>query len=137
MNDKPNVLENVLPGMEGTAEMTVGSNDTAPRVRSGLIPVLATPVLHNLIEEAALDAIERFLPKGFQSLGTDSHIRHFAATPIGMRVTAKVTVIRADGRTIVFRAAVRDEYEDVAGGTFERSVVNVERFAGKIKKKMK
>jgi len=51
--------------------------------------VLATPVMINVIEAAALAAIEHLLPEGHQSLGTRLDIRHFAATPVGMRVRAE------------------------------------------------
>src|SRR5512139_1644142 len=57
-------------GLTGTAELVVGEQHTAPRVGSGRIHVLATPVMINLIEAAALEAIEHLLPPGHQSLGT-------------------------------------------------------------------
>jgi len=81
-------MDDVTVGTEGRAEMIVGTNDTAPRVGSGRIAVLATPVMINLIEEAALDALETHLPRGKQSLGTHLDVSHIAATPTGMKVTA-------------------------------------------------
>ncbi len=47
----------------------VAPEHTAPRVGSGRIAVLATPVMINLIEAAALAAVEHLLPAGHQSLG--------------------------------------------------------------------
>jgi len=50
---------------------------TAPKVGSGRVHVLATPVMINLIEAAALAAVEHLLPPGQQSLGTHLDVRHF------------------------------------------------------------
>jgi len=86
------------PGLIGRAEMVVGTNDTAPRVGSGHIAVLATPVMINLIEEAALAAVEHLLPDGKTSLGTHLDVSHIAATPIGMNVIATARLIEVDGR---------------------------------------
>src|SRR5258708_29476577 len=101
----------VRPGLSGTAELVVGAEHTAPRIGSGKVRVLATPVMINLIEAAALAAIEHLLPAGYQSLGTHLDVRHIAATPVGMRVTATAEVTRGEGRTVDFRVAARDERE--------------------------
>ncbi len=90
--------------------------------------VLATPVMINLIEAAALEAIERLLPAGQQSLGTVLHVRHIAATPVGMRVTATAEVTGVEGRTVRFRVEAHDERELIGDGTHERVVVNVAKF---------
>src|SRR5919206_4272142 len=113
----------ILPGATGSAELVVGEEHTAPRVGSGAIHVLATPVMINLIEAAALAAVEHLLPPGHQSLGTLLSVRHIAATPVGMRVTATATVERVDGRTIHFHVEARDERELIGDGTHERVVV--------------
>src|SRR2546427_5820609 len=90
-------------GMTGRAELLVGEEHTAPRVGSGKVHVLATPVMINLIEAAALDAVERLLPPGYQSLGTLLQVRHIAPTPGGMRGRANATVTKVESRTGVFR----------------------------------
>src|SRR5436853_7352549 len=96
-------LGRLKAGMTGSAELRVGEEPTAPRIGSGKVHVLATPVMINLIEAAALDAVEHLLPPGHQSLGTRLDVRHIAATPIGMRVEATAEVVRVDGRNIYFR----------------------------------
>ena len=87
----------IVPGLRGSAPLVVGEEHTAPRVGSGKVHVLATPVMINLIEAAALAAIEHLLPAGYQSLGTRLDVRHIAATPVGMRVTATAEVTRVEG----------------------------------------
>src|SRR5436853_177211 len=79
-------------------------------------------------EAAALDAVERFLPAGYQSLGTVLNVRHIAATPVGMRVIASAFVLKVLERTIYFRIEARDEKDLIGDGTHERVVVNVEKF---------
>ena len=86
-------------GLERRLELLVAEQHTAPRVGSGRVHVLATPVMINVIEAAALAAIEHLLPQGYQSLGTRLDIRHFAATPVGMRVRAEVEVEKVEGRS--------------------------------------
>ncbi len=124
------------PGLTGTAEMIVGEQHTAPRVGSGRIHVLATPVMINLIESAALAAVEQSLPEEHQSLGTRLDISHIAATPVGMRVRATAEVVRVEGRTIHFRVRAEDERELIGEGTHERVVVNVARFDERVRKKI-
>jgi predicted thioesterase len=124
------------PGLTGSAELVVGDEHTAPRVGSGAIRVLATPVMINLIEAAALAAVEHLLPPGHQSLGTVLHVRHIAATPVGMRVKATATLERVDGRTLHFRVEARDERELIGDGTHERVVVNVAKFDQRVKRKL-
>src|SRR5882762_9418434 len=124
------------PGMTGRAELLVGEEHTAPRVGSGAVHVLATPVMINLIEAAALAAVERLLPPGYQSLGTLLNVRHIAATPVGMRVRAVATVQRVDGRTICFSVEAHDERELIGEGTHERVVVNVAKFDQRVQRKL-
>jgi predicted thioesterase len=90
----------------------------------------------NVIEAAALAAIEHLLPEGYQSLGTRLDIRHFAATPVGMRVRAEVEVEKVEGRTVTFRVSVTDEKEPIGDGTHERMVVNVSRFDVRVQDKV-
>lgn len=124
-----------LTGLIGTAQFVVGEQHTAPRIGSGRIRVLATPVMINLIEAAALSAIEQSLPENHQSLGTHLDITHTAATPVGMKVVATAEVLRVEGRTVYFRVKAEDEREQIGGGLHERVVVNVERFDERVRKK--
>ena len=129
-------LSAIRPGLTGAAELTVAPEHTAARVGSGEIAVLATPVMINLIEAAALGAIEHLLPAGHQSLGIRLDVRHFAATPVGLRVTATAEVTAVEGRSIAFRVEARDEREVISDGTHERVVVNVARFDARVQRKL-
>jgi fluoroacetyl-CoA thioesterase len=131
------VLSRVTPGLTGSAEIVVGPEHTAAFVGSGRIAVLATPVMINLIEAAALAAIEHLLPGGHQSLGIHLDVGHTAATPIGLRVTATAEVTHLEGRTVTFRVEARDEFEPIGGGTHKRVVVSVKRFDERVAHKVR
>jgi fluoroacetyl-CoA thioesterase len=129
-------LSRVHPGLRGEAALVVGDEHTAPRIGSGKVRVLATPVMINLIEAAALAACEHLLPAGCQSLGTRLAVRHIAATPVGMRVTASAEVVAVEGRTVRFRVEARDERELIGDGAHDRVVVNVARFDERVGRKL-
>ena len=122
-------------GQIGTSTLIVGDEHTAARVGSGRVGVLATPVMINVIEAAALAAVEHLLPEGHQSLGTQLDVSHIAATPVGMKVTAEVRVTGVEGRIIRFAVVARDEHEVIGSGAHERVVVNVARFDERVQAK--
>lgn len=129
-------LSKMKPGLKGHAQILVGVEHTAPSIGSGKVRVLATPVMINLIEAAALAAVEHLLPAGYQSLGTHLDVRHIAATPVGMRVTATAEVTRIEGRTVDFRVEARDEREVIGDGNHQRVVVNVAKFDQRVQRKL-
>ena len=126
----------IEPGLSGSAELVVGEEHTAPSIGSGKVRVLATPVMINLIEAAALAAVEHLLPPGYQSLGTHLDVHHIAATPVGMKVVATARVTRVEGRTVGFAVEARDEKDLIGHGTHERVVVNVAKFDERVQRKL-
>ena len=128
--------DKVKPGLAGTAEIVVGTRDTAPHVGSGKIGVLATPIMVNLMEAAALQAVEKYMPPGHQTVGTHLDVKHFAATPVGLRVIAHAELVKVEGRTLTFRIRAEDEHEPIGEGVHERLVINVERFDVRMQKKL-
>jgi fluoroacetyl-CoA thioesterase len=129
-------LPNLKIGLTGSAEITVQDADTAPRIGSGRVSVLATPVMINLMEAAALNAVERLLPPGHQSLGTRLEVGHYAATPVGMRLRATAELTKVEGRNLQFRIEAFDEKERVGDGLHTRVVVNVARFDERVQRKL-
>jgi len=131
-----NLPDGLKTGLTGTAEIVVGTRDTAPHVGSGQIGVLATPIMVNLMEAAALAAVERFMPPGHQTVGTHLDVKHFAATPVGLRVRAHAELVKIEGRTLTLSIRAEDEREAIGEGTHERLVINVERFDQRMQKKL-
>ncbi len=128
-------LDAIRPGLTGTASLVVAAQHTAPHVGSGIVPVLATPVMVNLMEAAALAAVERFLPPGQQTVGTVLSVRHFAATPVGIGVVAAAELVGVEGRTLTFRVTARDAKEPIGEGTHERIVIGLGRFDRRMEEK--
>ncbi len=97
--------------------------------------VLGTPFMIMLIEMTARNSMLPLLDAGYDSVGTEVCVRHLAATPIGMEVTFKTEVTAVDDRRIKFKVEAFDEKEQIADGTHERFIVNVERFAKRLGEK--
>jgi fluoroacetyl-CoA thioesterase len=121
-------MNDLKPGLIASSEILVGTRDTAHHVGSGKVKVLATPVMVMLLEEAALNAVEGFLPSGYQTVGTHLDISHIAATPVGMRVKAFAEIVEDAERKLTFRVWAEDEIECIGTGAHERILVEVERF---------
>ena len=129
-------LSQIKPGLVGHAEIVVGEQHTAPKIGSGRVRVLATPVMINLMEAAALDCAENLIPAGHQSLGIKLDVRHIAATPVGMRVRATAKLMKVDGRNLEFWVEAHDEKDLIGDGAHHRIVVNVERFDKRVQAKL-
>ena len=121
-------IEDIHAGLAGQVDITVAEEHTAPHVGSGQVRVLATPVLVNLLEAAALKAVERFVPEGHQTVGTLLHVKHGAATPVGMKVSAHAEVTRVEGRVLTFRIWAEDEVEPIGEGEHQRVIINLDKF---------
>jgi len=129
-------LSGITPGLQGSIEIVVGAQHTAPHIGSGRVHVLATPVMVNLMEAAALQAVEGLLPPGHQTVGIHLDITHVAATPVGMRVRAHAELIRVEKRTLSFRVHAEDEKERIGDGLHERIIINLERFDARMQEKL-
>jgi len=108
---------------------------TAPFMGSGTVPVLATPALVALMEQAAVRALEGRLPPGQTSVGVRIDVRHLAATPPGVRVRARATLVAAEGRRLTFHIEAWDEVEKVGEAVHERVVIDTERFMERVRAK--
>jgi predicted thioesterase len=99
--------------------------------------VLGTPHLIRLLETAARDSLMPFLEAGYDTVGTEIHLRHLASTPMDMEVTFHSEVTAVDGRRVQFKVTAFNPLEKVAEGTHERFVVHVERLAKRLEEKKK
>ena len=125
----------MYPGLMGKSEMIVREEDLVSRIGGVTLDVLSTPRLIQLLESAAVAAIQGFIGPDQISLGTLVNIRHLAATPLGMRVTAHSVLKEVDDRRLLFWIDAHDELEKVAEGEHERILVSRERFINKVEKK--
>ena len=98
-------------------------------------PSLATPSMIKWMEICCRDAILPHLDDGQDSVGIKVDIEHLAATPMGQEVTYTAAVVEVDGRRVRFRVDASDGSEMVGRGVHERYVIDVERFAARLRKK--
>ena len=125
----------MVPGLIGKSEMIVKEADLVSRLGGVPVEVLSTPRLIQLLETAAIDAIQDFIPSDQVSLGTELRIKHLSATPLGMKVTANALLQRIEKNRLLFLVDAYDEKEKVAEGEHERVLVSRERFLQKVKEK--
>lgn len=121
----------VKPGLSAEAELTVRDEDTAIALKSGDVPVLATPRVVALCEEATVKALLGELNPHETSVGMQVLLDHLAPTAVGHTVTAEATVEKVHGRRVTFTVSVSDERGLVAVGRVTRVIVDVERFLEK------
>jgi predicted thioesterase len=100
------------------------------------IRVFSTPEMVRLMEECALEGVLPFLQPNQNTVGIRVEMRHLAATPMGMKVTARCTLVEIDRRRLVFHAEVRDELEKVGEGMNERFIVDGEKHEQRIAEKV-
>jgi len=123
-------------GAKGSYELIVGVDHLANRFKDATLPaVLATPVMIMIMENAALNALKPYLAPGHSALGTRVDVAHLAATPLGRKVTGEAEVTKVDGRRIEFSVRAFDGAEQIGAGTHERTLIDLARFAERLKAK--
>ena len=129
-------FEKISAGLKNSVEAEVSLEDTAVKVGSGSLEVLATPKMLALIEKAAADLLEKNLPQEFTSVGTLLNVEHIAPTPVGMKISAKVEISAVEGRKIIFKVAAFDEVGEIGRGSHERFIVDRKKFQEKANAKL-
>ena len=120
-------------GAAGSYSLVVTPEHLASRFKDATLPpVLATPVMIMVMENAALNAIKPYLDAGESALGTRVDVRHLAATPAGRRVTGEAKVTNVDGRRIEFSIRATDGDEEIGAGTHERVVIQLSKLSEKM-----
>lgn len=119
------------PGLHGSAKLVVADADTALALHSGEVPVLGTPRLIALCEEATMAAVADQLAAGHTTVGMRVQVDHLAPTHVGSAVAAEATLEKVQGRRLTFTVSVSDHCGLVAAGKVTRVVVETERFLDK------
>ena len=130
-------MREITPGYTAEISAEVTADKLASAVGSGSLDVFATPMMAALMEQAACAAVAPFLEEGETTVGTELSIRHTAATPQGMTVTAKAELGAANGRELVLNVSASDSVGESGSGTHKRFVVYAERFQKKTEKRGK
>ena len=119
------------PGLAAAVELVVSESDTALALRTGDVPVLATPRVVTLAEEASVMAVEGELAEGSTSVGYRVQLDHLAPTAVGGKVRAEAILESIEGRRLTFRVSVNDGHGLVAAGRITRVIVERSRFIDK------
>jgi fluoroacetyl-CoA thioesterase len=129
-------MKSIPIGATGSFSLVVMPDHLASRFKDvTLPPVLATPVMIMVMENAALNAIKPYLDAGESALGTRVDVRHLAATPVGRSVTGDAIVTGVDGRRVEFSIRASDGIEEIGTGTHERMVIQLSRLSERMKTK--
>lgn len=119
---------NLQPGLVARLSLTVAKEDTAAALGTGDVPVLATPRVVILAEEATVLAVRGNLDEGLTTVGYRVQLDHLAPTAIGGTVEAEAILESVEGRRLTFRVSVNDGRGLVAAGRITRVIVDRERF---------
>lgn len=122
----------LAPGLSATVEHVVEESDTSIALGSGDVPVLGTPRLLALVEEATVAAVADALEPGSTTVGYRVALEHRSPTPVGGKVRAEAVLAGVDGRSLVFRVTVSDVSRPVAEATITRVVVDRAGFLARL-----
>ena len=131
------MTKELAPNLEARCSEVVVYEKCAKAVGSGDREVYATPAMIALIEKTAVKALEGALEENLTTVGTLLNVKHLSATPIGMQVSAKCTLVEVDKKRLVFNVEAYDECGLIGEGTHERFIVDKERFMAKAEGKLK
>ena len=121
----------LAPGLTASVTLVVDDADTALALKSGDVPVLGTPRVIALAEEATVAAIRNELPEGRTTVGYQVQLAHLTPTAVGSTVVAEATLEQVEGRRLTFRVSVTDARGLVAAGRITRVIVERARFLEK------
>jgi fluoroacetyl-CoA thioesterase len=135
--------DQLKPGLSYQKHLPITPELTVPHVSkafdnfSDMPPVFATALMVGFIESACIDLLRPHVQPGQKTVGTHINVSHLAATPVGMTVTAEVTLVAIEGRKLTFKVTCRDERDVIGEGTHERALIDESRFLSKLADKSK
>jgi fluoroacetyl-CoA thioesterase len=133
---KEKFMSAIPVGAKGAFTLVVAPDHLANRFKDAMLPpILATPVMIMIMENAALNAMKPYLAAGESALGTHVDVRHLAATPVGRVVTGEAEITKVDGRRLEFTIRALDGTEVIGTGTHERMIIDLARFAERLRSK--
>ena len=127
----PLLTVSLMVGLCAQVELLVSDADTASALGSGDVPVLATPRVVGLCEQATLRALAPELQPGQTSVGFRVEITHLVPVSVGSTVVVSASLERIEGKRLVFSITVNDKCGLVAAGRVTRVLVDLETFMEK------
>lgn len=119
-------------GIKHAGEFTVTESVTARVVGSGDLPVLATPIMMALMENAAMLAVSDELPEGCTTVGGYIQSTHLKPSKIGDEVRVIAEVVNVEGKKIEFKVAAYSGDTLLGEGSHIRYIVEREKFMSRL-----
>jgi predicted thioesterase len=129
------VTANIPPGATASRSVVVTRELTVAHFHEDMPEVYGTPLMIYLMEVAAAAAIQAYLPEGWVSVGVLVDVKHLAATPVGLTVTARAEVTGVEDNAVTFKVEAHDGVEQIGEGRHIRAPVHLERFVRRVKVK--
>jgi predicted thioesterase len=127
---------NIERGATAEVSFTVVESQTAHAMGNRGVHVFATPFVIGMLEDAAGAVMRPHFPPGGGSVGTMVEMKHLAATPVGLTVRARATLLESDGKRFLFAVEAWDDKEKIAEGRHERFFVpDMQKFLARAMKK--
>ena len=127
--------EGIKVGVSASKSVIVTREMTVAHFHEDMPEVYGTPLMIYLMEVAAAAAIQEYLPEGWVSVGVLVDVKHLAATPVGLTVTASAEVISVEGNSVMFAVWAHDGIEKIGEGRHIRAPVHLESFVRRVKVK--
>jgi predicted thioesterase len=123
----------IKPGIKLSSELIVDESKSAKIFGSGMVDVFATPAMIALMEKTAMESVLPLLEEGYTTVGTEVHIKHLKATPIGDKVTCDSRLREVNGRKLMFELHAWDSKGMIGIGTHTRVIVEEKGFMENLK----
>ncbi|NLY87202.1 MAG: thioesterase family protein [Clostridiales bacterium] len=124
-------------GIQGKMHEEVTYEVSAVGIKSGGLPVYATPMMVALMERTAWSSVEPYMEEGMGTVGTYLDIKHVSASPMGSKILCESELVEIDGRKLVFDVKAYDDAGLIGEGKHERFIIQNEKFMRKIDDKLK
>ena len=126
-------MQSIPIGAKGSFTLVVAQEHLANRFKDATLPpVLATPIMIMMMENAALNALKPYLEPGQSAVGTHVDVSHLAATTLGRSVTAVAEVTACHGRRIAFAVEASDDKRKIGTGTHQRMLIDLAEFSARL-----
>jgi fluoroacetyl-CoA thioesterase len=119
-------------GATATLEVTVTPDMSARVGDTQIHAVYGTQPLVGHVEQVCRQLLEPHLEAGEEGVGSRLELEHRAPVPVGETITLVATVASVQQRKLVCEVLVRHGGLIVARGSFEQSLVDVERFEAEV-----
>lgn len=117
-----------VPGRRATVELRVSHDDTAEAMGSGDVPVLGTPRVLAIAEQASCNAMGECLGPELTSVGSWVEIEHNAPSRVGDDVRAEAVLLGVHGRRLEFSVTITSGDAEVAHVRHRRTIVERKKF---------